>query len=99
MQATPIDPRDQTHEVDDPSYRVFFWDSPSSSDEWELTEADLNEVLAWIDQHSKQRPHSLWATIRTDDNVTTSAYVASIHPRRALCGRHGPLRHVRSGIA
>lgn len=70
MQATPIDPRDQTHEVDDPSYRVFFWNSPSHSDEWELTEADLDEVLGWIDQHSEQRPHSLWAVIRSDDHVT-----------------------------
>jgi len=69
MRVRPIDPRDQAREVDDPSYRVFFWDGPTSADEWELTEADLDEVLAWIHQHSAQRPHSLWATFRTADDV------------------------------
>jgi hypothetical protein len=67
--ASPIDPRDQTSEVDDPAYRAHFWDNPGSCDEWELTEADIDEVLDWVRANSKGRPHSLWAVVRSDRDV------------------------------
>ena len=69
MRASPIDPRDQTSEVDDPAYRAYFWNSPSACDEWELTEADIDEVLDWVRANSNGRPHSLWAVVRSDDDV------------------------------
>lgn len=67
--ASPIDPRDQTSEIDDPAYRAYFWDSPQACDEWELTEADLDEVLSWVQANSRGRPHSLWAVVRRDQDV------------------------------
>ena len=69
MLASPIDPRDQTSEVYDPAYRAYFWDSPGACDEWELTEADLDEVLAWVQANSNGRPHSLWVVVRSDQRV------------------------------
>ena len=69
MLASPIDPRDQTSEVDDPAYRAYFWDSPSSCEEWELTEADIDEVLEWIRVHGRGRPHSLWVVVRAQQDV------------------------------
>lgn len=69
MHARPADPRDQTFEVADPHYRVFFWASATHSEEWELTETDLDEVLDWISQNSRGRPRSLWAATENEDGV------------------------------
>lgn len=69
MRATPVDPRDQTVEIDAPRYRVLFWTGPSHSDEWELTEADLDEVLAWIDENARGRTHSLWVVLDRGSDV------------------------------
>lgn len=70
MKAQTIDPRDQTSFVSDPSYRVFFWtDDGSRCEEWELTEADLGEVLAWIPSKAGGRSHSLWVVVRTPGDV------------------------------
>lgn len=57
--ASHIDPRDQTSEVDDPAYDAYFGDSPGACDEWELTGADLDEVLDWVRANSGGQPHSL----------------------------------------
>jgi len=58
-----VDPRDQVSEVDDPAYRVYFWPSPTACEEWELREADLDEVLEWVAADGAGRPHSLWVSI------------------------------------
>lgn len=92
MQATPIDPRDQTHEVDDPSYRVFFWDSSSSSDEWELTEATWTRCSVGSTSTLSSAPTAYGPSSGPTTTSPTSVYVASIHPRRPLCGRRGPSR-------
>lgn len=71
MRAVPIDPRDQTSQLDDPTYRVYFWSVDGSAKEgWELSEADLGEVLAWVATSSGGRPHSLWAVVRNLAGVT-----------------------------
>lgn len=67
--AELIDPRDQTLHVDDPKYRVYFWAEDGSKQEWELSGADLDEVLEWIPLHSQGRSHSLWAVTRLPDEV------------------------------
>lgn len=67
--ASPIDPRDQTSEVDDPAYRAYFWDGTGGCDEWELAEADIDEVLDWVRANSRGRRHSLWAVVRSDQDV------------------------------
>ena len=69
MIASPIDPLDQTSEVDDPAYRAHFWDSQGACDEWELTGADLDEVLDWVRANSNGRTHSLWAVVRSGKDV------------------------------
>lgn len=65
-----IDPRDQTFEFEAPRYRVFFWDENGCSDEWELCEADLDEVLYWIGGQSAGRSHSPWVVTSEGHNVT-----------------------------
>ncbi|PPF41028.1 hypothetical protein [Rathayibacter sp. AY1A3] len=70
MKAELHDPRDQTLQVDDPTYRVHFWsEDGSSNQEWELSETDLDEVLAWIPKRAHGRTHSLWVVTRSDHDV------------------------------
>lgn len=70
MRARPIDPRDQTSQVDDPSYRVYFWaEDAGAKEEWEISEGDLDEVLAWISSHASGRSHSLWVVTRSAGEV------------------------------
>lgn len=46
MRAVLIDSQDQTTQVDDPTYGVYFWaDNGGAKVEWELSSADLREVL------------------------------------------------------
>lgn len=71
MKAKTVDPRDQTMEVDDPVYRVYFWEEGGGAkEEWELSEGDLDEVLDWIPTRSLGRSHRLWAVIRAPQAVT-----------------------------
>ncbi|MCC3265264.1 hypothetical protein [Arthrobacter gengyunqii] len=69
MRAELIDPRDQTLEIDAPSYRVYFWTENGAKEEWELSGADLYEVLEWIRSTASGRSYSLWATTRSPGNV------------------------------
>jgi hypothetical protein len=76
VRAMPIDPRDQRWQSDSPAYRVFFWQSLGSgessgwrSEEWELTEADIDEVLAWAGSHAAGRTVSIWVVHRDADGV------------------------------
>jgi hypothetical protein len=69
VRAYQVDPRDQIFGVDAPRYRVYYWTGSSSCSEWELTEADLDEVLAWVRQHADGRTHSLWVVLRRDAGV------------------------------
>ncbi|MGP4032357.1 hypothetical protein [Pseudarthrobacter sp. 1C304] len=53
MKAELIDPRDETLQVADPTYRVYFWaEGGEAKEEWELSGTDLDEVLEWIPSHS-----------------------------------------------
>lgn len=44
MKIATVDPRDQTWEIDDPKYRVYFHDAAGSSDEYEIGGADVSDV-------------------------------------------------------
>lgn len=68
MNVEPVDPRDQTEEVDAPEYRVYFWHG-FDSDEYAITGADVPEVLAWADLSAAGRTYSLWACIPAGDEV------------------------------
>jgi hypothetical protein len=63
-----VDPRDQTEGVDAPRYRVYFWHG-SHSEEYEITGADVPEVLAWADLSAAGRTYSLWACLPGSDEV------------------------------
>lgn len=45
MDVARVDPRDQTWEVDQPRYRVYFSEPSGSIDEYELRSVDVPEVL------------------------------------------------------
>ena len=64
----PVDPRDQTSEVDAPRYRVCLWNG-SDSDEYEITGADVPEVLARADRSAAGRTYSLWACLPAGQDV------------------------------
>jgi hypothetical protein len=55
-----VDPRDQRWEVDAPPYRVYFHDVRGTSDEYELTDADVTEVLAWAESERRGRTYVLY---------------------------------------
>ena len=71
MNIAQVDPRAQTEEVDDPRYRVYFWQGSTHSYEYEITEADVQDVLAWADRSAAGRTYSLWVCLpaRADGGV------------------------------
>lgn len=85
MHARPIDPRDQRWESGGPAYRVFFWSELSGtdpdpgwqSDEWELSGADIDEVVTWVCDHAAGRRASLWVVTRSGTDVTHSRLAGS----------------------
>jgi hypothetical protein len=70
MRCTPIDPREQTWQDDAPSYRVFLWDRHGGAcEEWEISEADVDEVLAWTDDRTGDGSASVWVVQHRADRV------------------------------
>ena len=64
MKATGCDPRDIRWEVSGPRYRVTFWTAPAwDSQEWELADGDLREVMAWADEHAVGRTVTIGAVV------------------------------------
>jgi hypothetical protein len=63
MDIKSVDPRDQTWEVTDPSYRVYFHDANGASDEYEVTDADVTEVLAWAEARRGARTFVLYTCV------------------------------------
>lgn len=95
MRARPVDPTDQTLEVDDPAYRVYYWTGFSECDEWELAEADLDEVLAWSTRtQPAARTASGWSLYR--DAEVELVRLRGIDPQpRQTSGRLGLPRSAR----
>lgn len=65
MNVREVDPRDTRWEIDQPTFRVYFWkiNAPSpqpgvpdsyESTEYEVSEADIKEVLRWADDYAKR---------------------------------------------
>ena len=68
MQARLVDPRDARWEVDAPAYRVYFWEPASgssgpgwASEEWEISDTDVREILDWASRDTKHRKYTLYA--------------------------------------
>lgn len=67
--AHPIDPRDQTWEVDEPTYRVCFWSAEMASDEWELLGGDVDEALQWAHDSADGRTFTLHSVVKSPGEV------------------------------
>jgi hypothetical protein len=63
MEINLVDPRDQTWEIDQPRYRVYFHGPAGASDEREITGADVAEVIAWADSHRDARTYVLYVCV------------------------------------
>ncbi len=63
VEIKSVDPRDQTWEVDRPSYRVYFHEADGASDEYEVSGTDVGEALAWAEQRRGRRSYVLYACI------------------------------------
>lgn len=66
VQVTPIDPRDQTWEISQPSYRVYFHDAGGASDEYQISGVDVRTVLAWAEAERRDRTYVVYASVPTD---------------------------------
>lgn len=74
--ARPVDPRDQWWEVDHPAYRVYFFVQPDpgppsgwASDEWEITGADVDEVLTWARENADGRRFIVYVRVDHGDGL------------------------------
>jgi hypothetical protein len=61
VHVAPIDPRDQSWEVPQPAYRVYFHDARGASYEYEVSGANVKGVLEWADAESGDRTYVLYA--------------------------------------
>ena len=76
MQVRSVDPRDISVEIDSPSYRVYFWkrqgqDKQAANtgyecEEYELSDADVEEVLSWAKSKGKGHSHVCVYAVFTD---------------------------------
>jgi len=74
VDVRPVDPRDTTWEVDEPAYRVYFWRPVPqpiglpigfASEEFEVTGADAQEVIAWAEVTAgSDRTYTVYALVR-----------------------------------
>lgn len=63
MKINLVDPRDQTWEIHEPRYRVYFHGPAGASDEREITGADVAEVIQWADLHRDGRTYVLYVCV------------------------------------
>jgi hypothetical protein len=76
MQTRPVDPRDTQWEVEKPAYRVYFWQQPGhhmdsgwASEEWQVEDADADEVLAWALNDKSGRAFTLYVCCNCDGEL------------------------------
>ncbi|MEI5101694.1 hypothetical protein RB200_28325 [Streptomyces sp. PmtG] len=68
MHVQGVDPRDTDWEHDDATYRAYFWDRTSTvSDEYEVTGADVEEVLAWVRAKAEETGSAYTLYVRVTD--------------------------------
>ncbi|MDN5919095.1 MAG: hypothetical protein L0I76_29040 [Pseudonocardia sp.] len=66
MEVTAVDPRDQTWELDQPRYRVYFHDAVGATDEHEVMRADVGQVIAWAEAQRGERAYVLYVCVPRD---------------------------------
>ncbi|QGN32620.1 hypothetical protein [Microlunatus sp. Gsoil 973] len=71
LHVTPADPRDIEWEDSHPVFRVYFWDAQRVSDEYEITGANLTDLLEWTTANAAGRGWQIW--LRLIENGRTGA--------------------------
>jgi hypothetical protein len=66
VKVRDVDPRDQAWELDEPSYRVYFHEPEGGSDEYEVSGADVVDVISWADAQRGVRTYVLYACVPRD---------------------------------
>ena len=66
MKVRDVDPLDQAWELDEPSYRVYFHEPEGGSDEYEVSGADVVDVISWADAQRGVRTYVLYACVPRD---------------------------------
>ena len=66
MNVHSVDPRDQTWGIEQPSYRVYFHTASGASDEYEISGADIDEILAWAETQRAERTYVVYACVPDD---------------------------------
>lgn len=63
-----VDPQDTSWEQDDATYRAYFWErSARASDEYEVTGADVEDVLAWARAKAEETGSAYTLYVRVTD--------------------------------
>jgi hypothetical protein len=94
LDVQPVDPRDATSEIEEPTYRVYFWTrvplpsgipadvSSYRSDEFQLTGAgDVHEAIAWAEHNANGRRYTLYAVVSAAREKTL-VRLAGVDPTR-----------------
>ena len=66
MHVTTVDPRDQTWEIAEPSYRVYFHDAEGASAEYEVRGGDVTDVLTWATTKCGERSYVVYVCVPVD---------------------------------
>src|SRR4051794_23946587 len=66
MRTEQVDPRDTRWELPIATYRVYFWDG-SATDEWQVDDADVPEVLAWAEDRARETKQTYVLNLLYDD--------------------------------
>jgi hypothetical protein len=73
MLVEPVDRRTSRWEIDRPSYRIYFWDQIGEgawrSEEWRITDTDVQAVLAWASDHARGRYITSWVEIVVNQEI------------------------------
>jgi len=68
-----VDPRDTSWELDQPSYRVYFWTRAAHSNaaptatEFEISDTDVADVLGWARRTAGARTFALYVVCAIGD--------------------------------
>jgi hypothetical protein len=66
VHVRPVDPRDQLWGIGRPSYRVYFHGAQGASDEYEISDADVPEVISWAEAQRGTRTFVLYVCVPND---------------------------------
>jgi hypothetical protein len=66
MDVRAVDPRDQTWEISQPKYRVYFHDENGAADEYQVERADVAGVMAWAEAQRNGRTFVLYVCVPYD---------------------------------